>query len=849
MNRNSTKLAIRHARLHVAAPGGVVVRANRVVLGDPVGLSAWTDFSKRVVYQTRALEHTLLDENATTITLQLGRGWWEDPKGSGAVAKPYPAARVLVTIEDEHGNVTRFGSGCSCRSVGGGTKASTTRHHCRSGSVVSPELQPLLVEGREGAVVNDSIYLGTTIDWRVGESEGWHEAKTLTAGAPLGVLVPLSTPAPREWGDVKPISVVRIGHTSWHYTMPANMVGSVIVHAGSYIGPGRLRLEHCERLVPNASTPTCVVLHGLEGGVVDEHILPLGTGRAHALLPRFTWHGFQHVLVSAHDGATFDGSLTALTARWTTAALESSSTLSFSPDGGGGTLNTLHHMVTASQRSNMAAHVPTDCPNREKRGWLGDAHVTAEEAHYNLWVPTVHRLFLDMIRDNQVSAMREGQAGEANRNASYDGFVPGVAPSTTMLAPGGAAMEPGDLGFTSAYVLMTRWLLLYYGDIASVREHWLNLKRWCLGALRIAASMRPDGLPDFYTWGDWSAFEARAIATPGTGPQVSAASFLIALQAMVHMAKALNETVDEATFGRLLATMQATFDARYWNGTLGAWVGSRPPEEHQTLAALALAALEGASVTAVRREATATLLASDVVKRGHHVTVGSAGQKWLLRTLSASRAHDDAVLLASQTSYPSWGHWAQQGATTCWENWSGLPDPSHPPEPTHNHIFLCGGLGEWLHRSLGGISPLSDGYAQVKIAPHISRSVGPSAANASVMTIRGRITASWVRGSSISADAVSGRSKHELLLTLRVRIPVGVDRARVTLPLVGRRASNVSVTDAGPAGPGSQIWPATLSPSVVSPGILSVGVDTSGIEEALSVLLLSGDYIFEVYGL
>ena len=117
------------------------------------------------------------------------------------------------------------------------------------------------------------------------------------------------------------------------------------------------------------------------------------------------------------------------------------------------------------------------------------------------------------------------------------------------------------------------------------------------------------------------------------------------------------------------------------------------------------------------------------------------------------------------------------------------------------------------------------------------------------MTIRGRITASWVRGSSISADAVSGRSKHELLLTLRVRIPVGVDRARVTLPLVGRRASNVSVTDAGPAGPGSQIWPATLSPSVVSPGILSVGVDTSGIEEALSVLLLSGDYIFEVYGL
>ena len=50
----------------------------------------------------------------------------------------------------------------------------------------------------------------------------------------------------------------------------------------------------------------------------------------------------------------------------------------------------------------MAAYVPTDCPTREKHGWLGDAQVTAEQAFYNLWTPTVYRIFLDEIRDQQM---------------------------------------------------------------------------------------------------------------------------------------------------------------------------------------------------------------------------------------------------------------------------------------------------------------------------------------------------------------------------------------------------------------------------------------------------------------
>ena len=59
-----------------------------------------------------------------------------------------------------------------------------------------------------------------------------------------------------------------------------------------------------------------------------------------------------------------------------------------------------------------------------------------------------------------------------------------------------------------------------------------------------------------------------------------------------------------------------------------------------------------------------------------------------------------------------------QGATSCWENWSGESDATHPPQPTHNHIFLCGGVGEWMYTHVAGISlPASPGFSQILLSP------------------------------------------------------------------------------------------------------------------------------------
>lgn len=46
-------------------------------------------------------------------------------------------------------------------------------------------------------------------------------------------------------------------------------------------------------------------------------------------------------------------------------------------------LNAIQAAIVRSQRSNLHS-IPTDCPQREKRGWMADAHVTAPEASLNL---------------------------------------------------------------------------------------------------------------------------------------------------------------------------------------------------------------------------------------------------------------------------------------------------------------------------------------------------------------------------------------------------------------------------------------------------------------------------------
>ena len=60
-------------------------------------------------------------------------------------------------------------------------------------------------------------------------------------------------------------------------------------------------------------------------------------------------------------------------------------------------LNGIYSMTLQSQRTNVAAYMPTDCPTREKHGWMGDALDASEQAMYNFDITAVHTAFSSCI--------------------------------------------------------------------------------------------------------------------------------------------------------------------------------------------------------------------------------------------------------------------------------------------------------------------------------------------------------------------------------------------------------------------------------------------------------------------
>lgn len=154
---------------------------------------------------------------------------------------------------------------------------------------------------------------------------------------------------------------------------------------------------------------------------------------------------------------------------------------------------------------------------------------------------------------------------------------------------------------------------------------------------------------------------------------------------------------------------------------------------------------------------------------------------------------------------------------------SGQPDPTHPPTPTHNHIFLCGGLGEWLYRTVGGISPVAEGYRQARVFPDIVEGRGPGSANTSVITPRGTIAVSWVRLGSGSA-------------TVSVSVPAAVETVRVSFRSPadgnGKPAATASLkvgtasvwTAAGGFVKGASVGVGTVTWTQASGGILTADI-------------------------
>ena len=143
-------------------------------------------------------------------------------------------------------------------------------------------------------------------------------------------------------------------------------------------------------------------------------------------------------------------------------------------------------------------------------------------------------------------------------------------------------------------------------------------------------------------------------------------------------------------------------------------------------------------------EESKQLVAQNLAKRveadGFHLDVGLLGTKAILNALSENGYADIAYKVAAQKTYPSWGWWMENGATTLYENWP----IDAKSDISMNHIMF-GEIGAWLYKSPGGIRPdeKQPGFKHIILEPHVV--AGLDGFEASHVGPYGKIISNWKR--------------------------------------------------------------------------------------------------------
>jgi alpha-L-rhamnosidase len=706
--------SVTRATLHATAHGIFEAYLNGQPVSDDVLSPGWSSYEWRLRY--RSYDVTPLLQPTSVLGIALGNGWFRGRLGWGGGRAHYgQELAALAQLEIEFADGHR---------------------------------QMIITDGSwtagPSAVVSNDLYDGETIDARrysdawlqPGFSdESWTEVHP--AKIDFATLTPYVGPPVRRQEDLEPIKI---------WTSPA---GKTLVDFGQNL-VGWLRLE-----VRGEAGTMITILHA----EVLEHdelgTRPLRTAEAtdrfilsgadDTFEPTFTFHGFRYVEVDGWPGGVdaLRHAQGALIAVVVSSELQRIGEFECSDE----LLNQLHRNVVWGTRGNFL-DVPTDCPQRDERlGWTGDIAV---------FTPTAAYLF------DVEGFLRDWLADVAAEQRAADGMVAFVVPDVLKYVKRPSHFPTAEsTAIWSDAVVWVPWALWQaYGNLEILSDQFDSM---VAHLRRVESLLSSTGLWDTgFQFGDW----LDPTAPPDQPARAKADKGVVATACLYRDARIVTDTADllgrtkeAAQFTALAERTRAAFNDHYVNddGTIHS--------DAQTAYTLAIAF---GLLDDQTEELAGKRLAELVAESGYRIQTGFAGTPYIMDALSATGHVDEAYRLLLQREVPSWLYSVTMGATTIWERWdSMLPDGTiNPGQMTSFNHYALGAVADWMHRTIGGISPLEPGYSKVLIKPQPGG--GISWARSSLETRHGRISVVWSRADSGSME-------------VDVEIPDGV-AAQVQLP-------------------------------------------------------------------
>ena len=342
--------------------------------------------------------------------------------------------------------------------------------------------------------------------------------------------------------------------------------------------------------------------------------------------------------------------------------------------------NRIHFIIDKAVRSNMHA-VFTDCPHREKLGWLEETHLNGPGLLFNYDLRNVLPKVMRDIADSQ----------------RPDGLIPDIAPEYVVFKDG--FVDSPEWGAAGAVL---PWMYyIWYGDDSLIREYYPVMRKYTdYLASKSAGYILEYGLGDWCDYGP-----APAGFSQNTPAGITATShFFIVAECTAKAAAMVGDRSGKKKYSELGRNIAKAFNDRFFDtATCVYGNGSQ--------CSYAMPLFLGIVPGKYKDRVLANFLES-VRKADGRLTTGDIGNRYLFQTLSRNGFDEVMYDMHNHTGLPGYGYQIKAGVTTLAEQWNpelGL---------SWNH-FMMGQIEEWFYRALGGINPDPDnpGFAHFFIRP------------------------------------------------------------------------------------------------------------------------------------
>jgi len=490
---------IARATLYATAFGVYEASINGQRVGDFVFAPGFTDYKKRVYYQTYDVTSLVKPSAENVFAALLGDGWYAGYLGF-LPQLPVDSAR------DHYGNEPRFRGQLEIEYTDGRTEVINTDNTWKATYGHIRESDMLMGETHD--------YAQATAGWQMPgfDDSAW---ATVAVSRPHDVPVqahPGAPVTPHERIAAKSVKEVEPG--VFIYDLGQNLSGWAEFTFDGKAGQ-QIVVRHGEMLDADGKLYTTNLR---KARCIDSYTLA-EDGRV-TLAPHFTFHGFQYVELSGIDNALPLENVTGVVLQ---SAIEPAGQFACSEP----LLNQLFHNIVWGQKGNYL-EIPTDCPQRDERmGWTGDAQFFMPTALFNMDCGAFFTKWLiDLVQDSQLE------------NGSFADVAPHVA-------LGGGAVAWGD-----AAMICTYQMYRYYGDTRIIAAHFPNLVR----GMEFLESSSENGIRSKVGYGDW--------LNKGGGAKdevIATAYFAYLAGLMEEMAEAIGETEKAAHYGALAAQVKEAF--------------------------------------------------------------------------------------------------------------------------------------------------------------------------------------------------------------------------------------------------------------------------------------------------